>query len=144
MCAITQRNKIGKEKGDQKQRKSASGLPLDQQIRALFFLKNRSSGLNDSNKSMHRTESKQLECRTRGQPLRQMESPVQFDQNSSSPLTHATDKLQANALLLTEHTQLQKVLIALDHLGFKSYYIQVQKDATKVFQFTSEDTYDEL
>lgn len=29
MCAITQRNKIGKEKGDQKQRKSASGLPLD-------------------------------------------------------------------------------------------------------------------
>lgn len=109
-----------------------------------FFLKNRSSGFNDSNKSMHRTESKQLECRTRGQPLRQMESPVQFDQNSSSPLTHATDKLQANALLLTEHTQLQKVLIALDHLGFKSYYIQVQKDATKVFQFTSGDTYDEL
>lgn len=42
------------------------------------------------------------------------------------------------------NTQLQKVLIALDHLGFKSYYIQVQKDATKVFQVASGDTYDEL
>ena len=39
MCANTQRNKIGKEKGDKKKRKSASGLPLDQQIRALFFFK---------------------------------------------------------------------------------------------------------
>lgn len=62
------------------------------------------SGLNDSNKSMHRTESKQLECRTPGQPLRQMENPVQSDQNSSSPLTQATHKLWANALPLTEHT----------------------------------------
>lgn len=62
-----------------------------------------------------------------------------------SPYMHrAAHKLQADAPLLTEHTQWQKVLIASDHLGFKSYYIQVHKDVTKVFKFASGDTYDEL
>lgn len=144
MCAITQRNKIGKEKGDQKQRKSASGLPLDQQIRALFFFKrtdqvglmtatNQCIVLNPSSSNAEHEVSHSDRWKAQSSLTRTLPLPLHMLQTNYKP-----------TLYCLLNTQLQKVLIALDHLGFKSYYIQVQKDATKVFQFTSGDTYDEL
>lgn len=75
-----------------------------------------------------------------------MKTLVRCDQ--CPPPHHLCKPQKNNKAMLSSlpgtHSQLQKDLIALDHLGFKSYYSLVDKDATKVFKFSSIDTYNEL